>query len=134
MNKTPFWISLFVLFLFCLSCKKEQQAVPFVSFEGHGNEPAWVIRIFKKANHLEYNLMLDYGEVKSSGTASLSTTKKKEEYAFVLEQPNGKTMGFIRAEKCVDDAGQGFSHQIELTYKERRYSGCGTLKLANSFR
>jgi len=127
MKSTFSILSTLLFLLFLTSCKEQKKELNFTSFEGHGNEPGWLVRLYKKDSHWEYNLLLDYGEIKRKGLADISQSETG--FMFILKQPYDKITGTIRTKSCVDDAGINYPNEIELKYNDRTYLGCGSFQL-----
>lgn len=75
---------------------------------------------------LNYQLLLDYGEVRLSGHADRFNSDDYPALSwFVLENNDEQIWIAVTRESCIDESDSDHGTSVELSYQERKYRGCG---------
>ena len=99
-------------------------------YHGFGNEPGWHLLIITgKGGQLNYRLVLDYGEIRLNGLAEEFNSDDYPALSwFVLENDGTPIWAAVTIESCIDESDRDHGTSVELTYKEKKYRGCGSYK------
>lgn len=128
---------LFLGLVFCLgqSCSNNKETknekttiqafAKFKMFNASGNEPGWNLNIINSNAALEYQLVLDYGEVQFSGKAISIGTDPNEISQFILFHNADSIVIHLQHSACSDMAGFPHDLDIKFQYKNYQYIGCG---------
>lgn len=99
--------------------------IDFRVLKAGGNEPGWSLDAQKKGGTINYDMVLDYGDITLSGDEA---EFQAETGILIVNSDKGMIAVQLVRDSCMDAAGRSYELSVSFSYNDREYIGCGNLE------